>query len=251
MLRSLKSHEGNTVQATDGSIGKVGDFLFDDAAWVIRYIVTDVGDWLKRRHVLVSPVVVRNTIEKTLPVEMTRKQVEESPDITAHKPVSREREEILQQYWGWPAYWGALPGVAVPPVPPDYTIQKAASEQNQEQTGNQEAKPYSLRSAREVKGYRMHATDHNIGHCSDLIVDTANWSIRYIVVDTGSILSGHKVLLAPYWIREIDWAGAAFVVDMESTKIKDAPKYDPNKPVNRELEEVLFDYYGRPKYWVE
>ena len=54
MLRSVKSLEGFSIGATDGTIGKVKDFYFDDEAWVIRYAVVNTTAWLGR-EVLLSP----------------------------------------------------------------------------------------------------------------------------------------------------------------------------------------------------
>ena len=53
MLRSLKDLEDYTIRATDGKIGHVKDFYFDDAAWAIRYLIVDTGTWLSSRKVLI------------------------------------------------------------------------------------------------------------------------------------------------------------------------------------------------------
>jgi stress response protein YsnF len=37
---------------------------------------------------------------------------------------------------------------------------------------------------------------------------------------------------------------------MTRDQIKNSPEFDPAAPVNRAYEERLFDYYGRPKYWL-
>ena len=58
MLRSMKDLEGYEIRATDGPIGHVEDFYFDDAAWVIRYLVVDTGTWLSGRKVLISPIAM-------------------------------------------------------------------------------------------------------------------------------------------------------------------------------------------------
>ena len=44
---------GFTVAASDGPIGAVKDFLFDDQTWKIRWLVVDTGSWLLGRMVLV------------------------------------------------------------------------------------------------------------------------------------------------------------------------------------------------------
>lgn len=55
MLRSMNDLENYTIRATDGTIGHVTDFYFDDERWVIRYLVVDTGSWLASRKVLISP----------------------------------------------------------------------------------------------------------------------------------------------------------------------------------------------------
>ena len=58
MLRSIKDLEGYAVGATDGTIGHVEDFYFDDRAWVVRYLVVEAGAWLSSRKVLISPIAI-------------------------------------------------------------------------------------------------------------------------------------------------------------------------------------------------
>jgi hypothetical protein len=58
MLRSMKDLENYAINATDGLIGRIKDFYFDDDAWVIRYLVVDTGSWLSSRKVLISPISV-------------------------------------------------------------------------------------------------------------------------------------------------------------------------------------------------
>jgi len=58
MLRSMKDMEGYSIGATDGIIGQVKDFYFDDDAWVIRYLVVETGAWLASRRVLISPIAI-------------------------------------------------------------------------------------------------------------------------------------------------------------------------------------------------
>ena len=107
----------------------------------------------------------------------------------------------------------------------------------------------SLRSADEVKGYDVGATDGDIGHVDDFIVEDASWAVRYIVVDLSRWLPSRKVLLSPSWIQSVDWPGKKVHVDVTREQVKNGPEYNPSEPVNREYEVVLYDYYGRPHYW--
>ncbi|MEP6673163.1 MAG: PRC-barrel domain-containing protein, partial [Chthoniobacter sp.] len=109
MLRSLKHLYGKLLGASDGEVGSVKDFYFDDQRWAVRYVVADTGSWLPGRLVLISPHAFGNFCQQggdSLLVSLTRKQIEESPAIEAHKPVSRQYEEEYYRYYGWPTYWG-------------------------------------------------------------------------------------------------------------------------------------------------
>ena len=109
MLRSTSDLENYAIGATDGSIGHVEDFYFDDDAWVIRYLVVKTGAWLAGRRVLISPIAVGklNCTERLLPVAITKAQVKNSPDIDADKPVSRQHEQDYIGHYGYPDYWGS------------------------------------------------------------------------------------------------------------------------------------------------
>jgi len=106
-----------------------------------------------------------------------------------------------------------------------------------------------LRSAREIMGYHIQATDGEIGHVDDFIVEDDGWRVRYVVVDTRNWLSGRQVLLSPDWVDAVDWNERKVHASLTKNGVKNSPEFDPNAPVNRQYEEMLHDYYGRPKYW--
>src|ERR1035437_6817696 len=115
MLRSITQLYGAKLGASDGEIGHAKDFYFDDQNWVVRYLVVDTGSWLSGRKVLISPHAFGSLHEarKLMQVNLTRKQIEKSPLIESHKPVSRQYEEEYFRYYGWPYHWqgGGLGGV--------------------------------------------------------------------------------------------------------------------------------------------
>lgn len=104
MLQSIKQLSGKKLGASDGDIGHVKDFYFDDQTWAVRYVIADTGNWLPGRQVLISPYAFGglHQAEKVLRVNLTRKQIENSPAIESHKPVSRQYEEEYHRYYGWP-----------------------------------------------------------------------------------------------------------------------------------------------------
>jgi len=249
MLRSMKDMEDYTIGASDGVIGRVKDYYFDDEAWVIRYLVVETQDGSPRRKVLISPISIGrpNWSEKILPVSLTRAQVQKSPDIDTDKPVSRQHEMGYLGYYGYGAYWGGggLWGAGIYPDELQSGLQKEMS---------RTAVPHPhddahLRSGNEIMRYYVHASDGDIGHVQGLIVDERSWAIRYIIVNTSNWWIGHNVLISPEWIENVDWAESHLSVDLTRQAIKDSPAYDPTLPLSREQEEGIHVHYGRHGYW--
>jgi uncharacterized protein YrrD len=249
MLRSTKELRGYKIRAIDGEIGQVHEFYFDDLDWIFRYLVVDTGNWLPGRKVLLKPVVLAQPDWETrsLSVELTKEQVENSPSISADEPVSRQMEVDLHTYYGWTPYWrGGLPPFGVGAAAAAEAIAMAAAPmgESDDQEGDQH-----LRSTREVNGYRIQARDGEIGHVDDLIIEDETWFIRCLVVDTRNWLPGRKVLVAPAWAEQVSWVEREIQVDLSRETIRESPEFDASTPVNRDYEGRLYDYYGRPRYW--
>ncbi len=247
MLISAKYLTNYKVESKDGEIGQVHSFIFDDEKWIIRYLVVDTGNWLTGRKVLIIPSVLGKPDGQRMmfPVELTREEIEKSPHIDADKPVSREQEQQLHQYYNWAAYWGGPFGLMTTAVGP------IAMEAEKKKTVVIEGTLKShLRSTKEVTGYSLHASDGIIGHVDDFILHWEDWIIRYMIIDTSRWLISNKVIIPPDWVSEINWEHAEVFVDVSRETVRKSPQFDPNAPVNREYEIRLYDYYGRPKYWV-
>jgi hypothetical protein len=179
-------------------------------------------------------------MSQTLPVALTRQQIEDSPPVEYDQPVSRQQEHRMVAYYGWPMYWGG-PATATMAVPVMAEVEAATDQ-------GHEGDPH-LRSLKEIIGYHLHARDGDIGHVEDLIVADSAWQTRYIVVDTRNWLPGRKVLVAPHWFMGIDWSARTVAVDLDKERIRNSPPYEPDAPVNRGYEARLYDFYGRPAYW--
>ena len=245
MLSSLHEIVGYKIHATDEHIGSVEDMLFDDHQWKVRYLVIDTGEWLKERLVLVSPMAVKEPQgkDRVLPLSLTKEQIEGSPSLATHLPVSRQHETSLIQYYGWDPYWYAETYPIGMPAP------RVAGPMPEE--GGQERRDANLRSLNEVRGYHIHAEDGQIGHVDDFIARTGDWTIRYMAIDTHNWIPGKKVLIAPQWITGVAWEERMVNVGLERKTIKDSPDYDSTAPITREYESRLHDYYGKPGYWGE
>lgn len=253
MLISINYLLNFDIQASDGSIGHVSTFLFDDQKWIIRYLVVDTGKWLPGRKVLIAPEAIGTTkgLTSVLPVNLTKDQIKGSPDINTDIPVSRQYEIELHEYYNWSSYWGGMlgpvttPGESVAPVTGKQIKEELQAVQEAKESGDP-----NLRDTKKVEGYRIHAVDGEFGYIDDYIVDTGGWIIRYLVVDTRKWLPGKKVLIPPDWIQEISWVNSEVSVDVKKDTVKNGPEFNPKETINKEYEIKFYDYHGRTGYWV-
>src|SRR6185312_14134654 len=101
-LRSSNVVIGYEIMATDGPIGSVENFVFDDKSWAIRYIVVDTRKWLRGKHVLLSPEWIDGVSwsEHEVYVKVTRDAIQTSPEYDPSRPLSREHEAALYEHHG-------------------------------------------------------------------------------------------------------------------------------------------------------
>jgi hypothetical protein len=248
-----KDLRGFTIGATDGDIGKVDEFYFDDASFTVRHLVVDTGGWLTGRKVLISPMALRDVDwdAKRITAALTKAQVEKSPEVDTDRPVSRQHEIAYYSYYGYPYYWAGpyLWGAYPYPYPVPPSGRETSLEKEQRWDWAEESGDPHLRSSAAVIGYHIAATDGDIGHVEDFLVDDATWAIRYMVVDTRNWWAGKTALVSPEWIARVDWNESKVHVALTREQIKNSPAFDPSGPVQREYEARLCDHYGRPAYW--
>jgi hypothetical protein len=252
MLRNTTHLKGFAIRATDGELGTVDQLLFDDKTWAIRYLTVETGGWLGGRQVLISPISVVNTDwqAERLDVALTKKQVEDSPNIDTHQPVSRQHEALYYGYYGYPYYWDGpfLWGPAF--YPTGLARSEAASREALAERVAKESTDSHLRSTEAVSRYNIEASDGEIGHVHGFLVDDKAWAIRYMEVSTRNWWPGKKVLISPAWIEHLNWIDSKVYVGLSREAIKDAPEYMDSQPITRLYENRLYSYYGRPPYWL-
>jgi len=73
-----------------------------------------------------------------------------------------------------------------------------------------------------ITGYHIHATDGEIGHVEDFMVDDENWAIRFLVVANRNWLPGKKVILSPRWIKRVQWADSLVYFDLTRESVKNS-----------------------------
>jgi sporulation protein YlmC with PRC-barrel domain len=253
MLWNASGIIGYSIAASDGELGKVSDLLFDDVNWQIRWVVVDTRHWLSGRTVLLPTSVLGHPHlpDRQFPVRLTMKQVEDSPDIDTHQPVARQLEANIFDYYGWAPYWGSgylLGGYG------GYYAGGAMASSPALEPGDEEANRLDhhprrfhdphLRSVKAVSGYHIHASDGAIGHVEDFMVEEADWSIHFLVVDTRNWWPGRKVLISPRSARNIDWVTMQVELGIDRQRVKDGPAYDPTMTVDRAYERHFHSYYG-------
>lgn len=222
MLLNIKTLNGFALAATDGAVGHVKDFYFDDLSWVVRYLVVDTGNWLAGRQVLLTPHALGpvDLDHKSLGVKLSQKQIEHSPLIERHQLVSRQFEVDYYRYYGWPAYWdgGALWGMGGYPVvlPPS---REELDAQHHHHRGDKH-----LNSTQAVNGYAIQTKDGAIGHVTGFMVDDQSWAIRELVVETGHWYAGKEILVPTNRVARISYEESKVFVDLSKSDIEHTAK---------------------------
>jgi hypothetical protein len=106
-LRSTQVVASYQVEATDGEIGYVEDFILEDDSWTIRYLAIDTRNWLPGKKVLVSPQWI-SSIDWTqgeVHINLSREGLKQSPEYDNSKLISREYETQLYRHHGQTGYW--------------------------------------------------------------------------------------------------------------------------------------------------
>ncbi len=245
MLRRLRDYEDFEVWSREErDLGRVEDFHFDEDRWTVRYIVVRTGSWFTGRSVLLSPIsIARLQWDRArIDFKLTEAQIKGAPDADLAQPISRRFEIEYSGYYGIPHYWAGsdLWGMWSTPMegqpPPELERRSSDHEIPDGQ---------HLRSLRDVTGYHIMATDGEIGHVEDVIVDDGSWKIRYLMIDTSNWIGGRTVLIAPEWASRIDWASRRLHVDVTRADVEQSPEYDPAADIDGKYEERLAESYHR------
>jgi uncharacterized protein YrrD len=257
----LRAHDiiGRKIDGADAEVGKVKDIFFDETTWDVRYLVVDTGGWLESRELLLAPVSLRGfeLPGRHVTTHLTRQQVEDSPPVVSDMPLSRAYEERLHAHYGWSPYWtlpmtGAVPGLytyppmgevgAAPGAPGSDTLPKEVEDALQKRIDDADRQ---LRSFKDVKGSRIEATDGEIGHVSDALLDPSSWRLTHFIVDTRSWLPGRQVVVDRGVVRAIRWEDSHVVVALTKEQIKGAPEYDERMTLDDTYKTSLSSYYRR------
>jgi hypothetical protein len=109
-LRSSNEVTGYTLHTENGEIGHIDDFILDEDAWVIRYLVVDTGKWWPGKKILIAPAWITgiNQLDSSVTVSLTTEAIKESPVYTEDAPIDRVYEQALYRYYKRSEYWTAV-----------------------------------------------------------------------------------------------------------------------------------------------
>ena len=247
MLRCLKDLEQYTMCTTDGEIGTMENVLLDDATWTVRHLVVDIGDHCEGRQVRISPSALGkiDQLARRFHLALTMDETRKSPSNGVGLSVSPRRERNYQDYYGFPYYSGYSMPVAQETCPNSMTL---GTWFESSPARRMDTNDVHLRSAKEVRGYRIQGSDGPIGRFSDFIADDQTWEVRYLVIDTSRFCFGKQVLVAPRWVTHVSWQERNVYVNLPRKVIKNSPEWTPTSAIERAYEEHLHNHFGRPMY---
>ena len=235
MLYKTKTLKCYKVNNLDGEIGKVREFYFDDHLWTIRYLIADTVGWFSGTQMLISLYVLlsANKGKQNITVNLTKKQIENSPSLDSDKPVLRQFEETYHGYYGLPKYWNNhnMRG--------NYSNIIHDGEKLKQPFQVEEVWNPDLRNTHEMRGYHIQGIDGEIGHIEDFIIDNETWAIRYLIVDTQNWWQRKNVLISLKWIEHVSLDESKVCINLSCEVIMESSKYWEMSMLNRNYEAAL------------
>jgi uncharacterized protein YrrD len=106
-LRSTRAVSGHHIQAKDGELGHVEDFIIDDETWAIRYLIVNTSNWWAGKKVLVSPQWIERVSwgENKVFINLSRETIKQSPEYTDESLLTRDYEIGLHGHYNRKGYW--------------------------------------------------------------------------------------------------------------------------------------------------
>lgn len=240
MLFAANGLIGFPLSATDGRIGSVKDFLVDERGLRVRWMVVDTGDWLPGRKVLIHPLAVQRLQVPEKPafpmldsgsrlvvsVNLTRRQIEASPEAREGEPVTEELENRLSEHYGW------------------NPISRSDEDTEPGPSGAEPLGDRPLASAAAIKGMAVQGVDGEIGLVDNVFLDDIRWTVRYLVVARRAWLSTKLVQAPISAISAIDWRGRTVRLDLARERFDSAPQWDPQRMADGMAEKRLLRHFG-------
>jgi hypothetical protein len=237
MQRNINSLIGYRMEASDGEIGNIIEFYFDDETWFIRYMILKTGVWLSGRKILISTDSLKNTSWTTglFSVNISKKQIVDSPDIDTDKPVYRSQEIELYAHYEWESDWGnqfyegGSMGKSNPVPVLDREILSPAEKANIRSNDH-----LHLRRTAKSLNFQIHSIDGALGRLVDFVMDDQTWQILFLVAKTHDLPAPKKILIAIEHILKVEWDQNNIFLDLtlayfECSKLYEESDFQPPK----------------------
>jgi len=91
-LRSTHDVSGYHIQADDGEIGHVEDFIVDDETWAIRYLIVGTRNWWPGKRSWFHRKWIKRVSwsERKVLVNLSRETIKQSPEYTEESLPTRD-----------------------------------------------------------------------------------------------------------------------------------------------------------------
>jgi hypothetical protein len=237
MLPQTSELRGYVIGAIDGPFGTIKDFLFDDEAWRVRWLVVDTRGFLDGRKVLLPALALRslNHVGRQISANLTKWEMANSPSADDGLSISRRAHHdgpYVRGADGPRARYRAGGGFAAanrePPNRAFRTWDRAFETPRATPWG------WDLRSVKEITGYHIAAADGEVGRVADFLVEDGDWSLHDVVIDARNGWRGKRVLISPRSIDSVDWSMRRVRVDFDRRRIQERPAYDRFHAIGRE-----------------
>ena len=230
MLQSYKRILKSSLHDKDGTIEHLDDLLFDDKTWIIRYLVVKTGGFLKRERVLISPLGIAQMdwSKQMVKLNLTCKQIEESPSVDTDLPVFRQMEKKYFSYYNWPYYWKDVATWGVSPIN-SIMLEREIVDSSKRPRRKDAHVDGHLRSCRIVSHYSIEVEGSRTGHVEDFLINEKTWAIKNLIVDTKDWWPDQPIKIVPRSVISVNWFDKCIPLALTPTDIASAKEYDIGK----------------------
>lgn len=249
MYVSFNDIRSFTLRSGDEEIGHVHDVYVDDRDWVAQYLIAETGGWFSSNKIVLnnSGIDSVDLDNRILTTSLSKQEVENAPPASSRETVSQANDKAWMLAPPSMVYLAGSRGAVLPPSFYDEAIEmdRAVSQDPAAQKADQKRERH-LRSANELVGYGIFASDGDIGSVSDLVIDPSDWRIAYLSIDTGNWLPGKLVILPPKIAKAVSWADRSISFSMTKSKIEESPALSSLAELKRSHEDSIYTHYAHP-----
>lgn len=245
---------GITTQGDPEILGRVHDIYLDDKTWAIEWFVIETGHWYSSNKILLDSKYFTQVSpdKRCFHVSVSKTEIENAPSVGEHHPISEQRKNALlytsfgQDALLFPGYVGVMmPHTLIERSKPPAEDDNQSDEHNTAWSETDNADRH-LRSANELLGYGVSAINGELGPLTDLVIDTEQWNIMLLALDTSKWLPDRTVVVTPESIERISWEESRLFVSMSKKTVEQSPQLRDLKAIKTSYISSLSDYYLYP-----